>query len=78
MKLSDIQVEDCWVDEKGNHWFCKVIQTTQDTFEDELGLSYMGLRMVKYLDRGMRLLTKDQFKKLHPHAVLYLRQGIHT
>jgi hypothetical protein len=77
MRLSDLNVDDCWVDEKGDHWFCKIIQTTEDRVSDDIGMSYMGLRMVKYLDRGMRLLTKEQFRQYHPKSVLYLRQGRH-
>jgi hypothetical protein len=74
MKTSDLEIDDCWIDEKGIHWFCKMIQTTDD---EDLALSYMGARMVKYLDKGMRLLTRDQFQQFHPTAHLYLRKGRH-
>jgi len=74
MKVSDIELEDCWIDENGIHWFAKIIQTTDD---EEIGLSYMGVRMVRYLDKTLRLLTRDQFRQFHPGARLYLRKGIH-
>jgi len=75
MMSFDIHIDDCWIDESGIHWFCKIIQTTGD---DQPGMpEYMGARMVRYCDKTLRLLSKEQFSQFHPKARLYLREGKH-
>lgn len=71
MNISDIQLDDCWIDNEGLHWFCKLISTTTDLYV------VTNARMVRYMEHGFHVLTISQFIDNFPDAKLYLRKGRH-